>query len=145
MESRKLNTERLAICKLGTAPSDNEHIALVTNRGSNMTRQAVVRRNLKRSRKKAIDTSAIDTVDVTVAINSSKKNNMAQSCEPLICVNIPGRVTNTRVVPDRPSGLSPRPKLATAGNMISPISTATRKSHTDTVTAVRVIIVDFGK
>ena len=58
-ESRKSNTESPAICNSGIAPSDNEHIALVTNSGNNIMRHDAVRDNLKRSRKKAIETSAI--------------------------------------------------------------------------------------
>ena len=99
----------------------------------------------KRSRRNAIDTSAIDTVEVIVATNSSKKKSIAHSCEHGICVKIPGRVTNTNVVPASPPGLSLSPKLITAGKIIKPIRNATPKSLSDTVTAVRVIIVSFGK
>ena len=50
--------------------------------------------------KKAMDTSAIDTVDVIVATNKREKNSNAQIYVPCICIKIAGRVTNTNVVPD---------------------------------------------
>lgn len=125
----------------GTAPSDREHKELVTTRGSNTIKQAVLRRIWKRSRTKATDTSAIDIVEVIAATESSRKNRVDHNLVALILAKISGNVTNTNVVPSSELPLLSSPKLFTAGNMISPIMKAIKKSSKDTVTDVRVRLV----
>ena len=105
-------------------------------------RHAFQRDVLKRSLIKATETSAIDTVEVSAATVSSRKNNIDHSCVKLILQNTSGRVTKTRVAPLR---LSPaRPNDVTAGKIIRPIMNATSKSSSETVIAVLVRLVFLG-
>ena len=62
-----------------TPLNDKEHSALVIKSGANTHRQDDVRDIPNFSHKYAIDTSAIDTVDVIVATKSRKKNSNAQT------------------------------------------------------------------
>ena len=77
--SRKSNTGMPAIFSHGMAPRESEHTALVANMGISTTRHAVRRYVLKRSRTNAIDTSAMEMVEVRAARNNNVKNSTAQN------------------------------------------------------------------
>ena len=91
----------------------------------------------------ATDTSAIEIVEVRAATVRSRKKSTDHTRVPGICMNTSGSVTNTSVAPAMPSPC--RSKVITAGKIMRPIITATSMSRSDTVMAVRVRRVSFGK
>lgn len=123
-------------------PTEREHTELRMNSGATTVMTDRVRVKPKRCSIKATETSARDMVDVNAATESNKKKSADQKRVPLICENIFGSVMNTRADPARSWSVSPN--VMTAGNIISPISIATPRSRTDTVTAVRVSLVLGG-
>ena len=124
-------------------PSESEHTELNANNGNNTTRQAALRDILKYSCINAIDTSAIEIVEVTAASVSSKKNSVDHSCAAGNCANTCGNVANTNVGPL--SVAFCKPNDVTAGKMITPIITATKITLVDTETDVLMSRVSRGK
>ena len=124
-------------------PIDREHTELKASSGMSTINTDFHLFTLKCSQINAIETSAIDTVDVTAAIVSNRKKRVDQSCVAGILAKTSGSVTNTSVAPRK---LSPaRPKDVTAGKIISPIITDTKRSSIETVKAVFVSFVLLGK
>ena len=122
--------------------NDSEHIALNKRSGHRVIKHDLPRCNLKRSHKNAIVTSMIDTVEVNAAINSSAKKSIDHNCVPGRQANTSGSVWNTNVAPT--SEWSVSPKLATAGNITKPISTATTRLIRATIMEVNVSLVLAG-
>ena len=83
-------------------------------------------------------------VDVSAATARSRKNSVDQNAGCCILINTSGRVMNISAVPFSVSEPPLSPNDVTAGNIIRPISNATRKPSDDTVTAVRVSLVSDG-
>ena len=89
--SRKSNMVCPAILNPDRLPNDSEHKVLNTNSGSSTVSVAHVRFILKRSCSMAMDTSAIDTVEVSAATRSSKKKSDDHRRGIGSCANTSGR------------------------------------------------------
>lgn len=91
--------------------------------------------------KNAIETSLIEIVDEREAIKRRKKNSEDQNMLPGSWLNMLGKTSNTSVGPC--SGDTP--KENTAGNIITPASTATRVSKQAVIVALRTMRVSLLK
>jgi hypothetical protein len=99
--SRKLKMFNPNSFMLSSTPNDSEHIGLKINSGNKTRKHAFVRDIFKWSLTNDTETSAIDTVDVSAATNSRRKNRIDHICVPGSCANTSGSVTNTKVAPSR--------------------------------------------
>lgn len=124
-------------------PIEREQTELKNSSGMSTISTDFHRFTLRCSQMNAIETSAIETVDVTAAIVNKRKNRVDQSCVAGIEAKTSGSVTKTRVAPRKLSPVSPND--VTAGKIINPIMTDTDKSSSDTVKAVFVSLVFLGK
>ena len=85
--------------------------------------------------KKAIETSLIEMVEDSDAINNRKKNSDDQKMLPGSWLNMFGRISNTNVGPCA----GETPKVNTAGNIMTPARMATEVSSNAVVVALRTI------
>lgn len=141
--SRKSKILRPAMLISLQGPIEREQTELKIRRGRRTISTDFQRLTPKRSQMKAIETSAIDMVEVNAAIVSRRKNSEAHSDEAGILANTSGSVTKTNVVPRKLSSFNPND--VTAGNIINPMMIDTSRSSEETVIAVRVNFVSFGK
>ena len=80
-----------------------------------------------------VETSVVDTVEVSEARNSSTKNSTAHTCPRGRCVKMDGNTSNTSLGPATGS----MPNENTAGKMMTPASTATSVSDSAVTDATR--------
>ena len=116
-------------------PNESAHIEPKTSAIPVLSHVAVLRLIFFSSVKKAIETSLIEMVEDSDAINNRKKNSDDQKMLPGSWLNLFGRISNTIVGPCA----GETPKVNTAGNIMTPARMATEVSSNAVVVALRTI------
>lgn len=125
-----------------SGPMESAQMLLRPKSGQSVSNTALRRRKPNLSQRKAIVTSAMETVDVMAATNKRRKKSDDHTCGSGRRLKTSGRVMNMSDAPSRLSFCNP--KVVTAGKMMHPMRMATNRLSMATVNDVLGRLVEMG-